>query len=116
MSTEQLVAILEETIASKSLTMLSLEDNNFEHVPPQLLSKAISKLDTVILYDTSLLSEQIEAILKKANESSSIIELDLGLNNFDSIPIELITKPIAKLEILRLADIDLSTEQIIDVY
>merc|ERR1719508_448011 len=59
-----------------------------------------------------LLTEQLEEILKEAEKSKFLTELDLGKNILDDIPEELVAKPISKLKKVGLSDIDLSTEQL----
>merc|ERR1711874_674826 len=80
LKTEQCRTVLFNSIASVTLTDLTLRENDLSDVPSSLLVRAVGRLKKVDLENCWLTMEQCSAILTSIMTSNASIDLNIGGN------------------------------------
>ena len=115
------VIILFKMIAECSvmnMKLLDLYNCNIPHIPAELLSQAVTKLETFRAQGGVLTAAQISAVFTwlSVMEDRKLKTLDLFYNNLSSVPTETLVAGISGLEEVNLAGTKLTSEQLTGIY
>jgi len=116
LTTEQCIQVLEASLSSRSLVDVILEDVNLNEVSSNLLARAVSRLQTVNLTDTSLTTEQCIQVLEASLSSRSLVNVNLFGVNLSEVPSDLLTRAVFHLQTVYLSGTNLTTKQWIQVW
>ena len=108
----QIEKILDSIIEGCKIKRLDVEGNILENLDPQLLAKAVCKLEAANLNDTDLTTPQIKTIFTAifSDENIPLKDLNIGENEVHVKP-ELLAAAVTKLERLNLNSSGLSSNQ-----
>ena len=99
------------------LKKLDLRYNDLSSLSSETLSLAVSKLEEISLDNTDLSQRQIISILTRIIEQDTKLKhLELGRNNLSSVPLDLLTRALVKLEEVSLSDCQLSPLNITAIF
>ena len=94
------------------LRHLNLAGNNLSSVEPGHLAQVVSRLEDMNLYDTSLTSHQVEAVIQAlVRPSSRLKRLNMGCNNLSLVAPRLLAKAVAGLQQATVLTASLTTLQ-----
>ena len=115
------VIILFKMIAECSvmnMKLLDLYNCNIPHIPAELLSQAVTKLETFRGNDDVLTAAQISAVFTRLSVEGNhkLKTFNLFYNNLRSVPTETLVAGISGLEEVNLAGTKLTTEQLTGIY
>ena len=108
----QAQAIFDAIRGSNKLKILRLRFNNLSAVEPEVLAKALNKLEEVDVCGSQLTDEQALVVIRELSENSNLKMLDMGETDLSSVEPGLLARAVNKLEEAELQDTNLSKEQI----
>ena len=73
--------MLEASLSSRSLVEVNLTGVNLSGVPSDLLSSAVSRLQTADLSFTNLTTEQCIQVVEASISSKTLVNIDIGGND-----------------------------------
>jgi len=82
---EQVQAIFTELKQNRKLKFLDLGSNNLSSVDAGDLAEVINNVEVVVVDDTQLSTEQITAVLTRAQQSTKLKKLNISLNNISEV-------------------------------
>jgi len=94
------------------LTSLTITDINLCQINSELLSRTVTKLNTLALQNTSLTLCQINAMLTTVSNECNLINLDLSMNNLSSVDPKLLGRCVIILNTLNVTNTFLNLHQI----
>jgi len=104
LSTQQFVAILEESLNSTTLVEVNLTFSTYlDRVPAQLLARAVSRLQSVKLESTRLTTEQLTELLQASLSSNTLVELNLAHINLTGVPVQVLAWAVGRLQKVNLS-------------
>ena len=115
MTTNQCVNVLKISLSSTTLAHLDLWNNDLSGVPADLLAMAVSRLKTVDLGYTKLMTNQCVQLLNSSLTSATLVDVDLGWNNFRGVPAELLATAVGRLKTVKLSYTQLTTNQCVQL-
>ena len=77
-------------------------------VDPGLLARAVTKVETLEVYDAKLTQQQAVAILTAVSEGSKLAKLDINGNDLSGVDSGLLTRAVIKLKTLDGSDTELT--------
>ena len=115
------VIILFKMIAECSvmnMKLLDLYNCNIPHIPAELLSQAVTKLEQFSAQGDVLTAARISAVFTRLSvvKDHKLKTLDLSNNNLSSVPTDILVAGISGLEEVDLAWTKLTTEQLTGIY
>ena len=121
LSSQQLSQLFSEVLAAKQLGLraLQLNSTNLSSLPASLLAGAAVRLERLDLYNSCLTGQQVEAVLQSVLAQPSSLPLtniNMGGNELSAVPAELLAMASLRLGELRLADSQLTGEQVSAVF
>ena len=78
LTTQQAENILVAIITSSKLKVLNIQNNKLSSVDPDIMAKAVNKLDSVEMYNTDLTQQQITKILSRSLVKTSLDHIAMG--------------------------------------
>lgn len=87
---DQVSGILLESLSSDNLLDLDLSYNTLSFVPPELLSRAVSRLRRVGLKFTKLSTDQATSLINASLDSTSLQDISLYRVNLSDVPFHLL--------------------------
>ena len=104
--------------ASSVMNLKSLRLGKIPHIPPELLSQAVTKLEGFKALSGGLTATQISAVMTElsAVKDHKLKYLDLACNNLSSVLTDTLVAGISGLEEVDLSGTDLTTEQLTGIY
>ena len=101
-----------------NMKLLDLHNCNIPHIPAELLSQAVTKLETFRGNDDVLTAAQISAVFTRLSVEGNhkLKTFNLFYNNLRSVPTETLVAGISGLEEVNLAGTKLTTEQLTGIY
>ena len=78
LTTQQAEEILVAIITSSKLKVLNMQNNKLSSVDPDIMAKAVNKLDSVEMYNTDLTQQQITKILSRSLVKTSLDHIAMG--------------------------------------
>ena len=94
------------------LTFLDLTGNDLSIIEPKLLASVVNKLQYMVMKNSYLKPEQVNAVLISTSVVSSLQGLDIGHNNLSSVEPKLLARAVTKIKDVRLNWARLSLPQI----
>jgi len=121
LSPEQMNCIVTAILKSDKMKLkrIDLDHQNFSLVSADILSKALIKLEYVDLYDNTILPpEHLDSIFKAITQSEALglKELYLGGVNLSSVPPNIISQALVKLEDVGLFETELTPRQVNSIF
>jgi len=115
LTTAQKTAVLEACASSETLVDIVLDGNNLGEVPADLVARAASNLQTMVLGATSLTTAQCIAVLEACASSQTLLNIDLAGNNLGEVPADLLARAASNVQVMNLEVTYLTTAQCIAV-
>jgi len=115
LTTKQCIQMLNFSLFCKSLVDVNLRYIDLSEVPSDLLARAVSRLQTVVLHSTKLTTEQCIQLLQVSVSSKSLVDVNLVYVNLSGVPSDLLARAITHLQTVNLTYTYLTTEQCIQV-
>jgi len=115
LTSDQAVKILEASLSCRTLINLTLGGVNLKRVKSGLLAKAVSRLQTVNLAETNLITKQIVFMLKTSLSSTTLVSLNLEKIRLGEVPAELLAEAVSRLQIVNMNDTNLKTDQCVKI-
>ena len=100
---------------ASQLKHLDFEKINLFSLDPQLLAKAVTKLQSVTMALNQLSRGHVEAIFASMNQVTQLTKLWIQRNNLSSVDSEVFAKVINKMEDVNLVKTSLSSEQVTQI-
>ena len=112
LTTEQLKVLLTAASNDESeLINLDIGSNDISIIHPKLLARAINELEFATISDSSLTTEQVEAICLEFDKKSRLSELNIDHNDLSSMNSQLLSRLAHMVEDVDISWCSLKTEQ-----
>merc|ERR1719509_190870 len=108
---QQVTAICTAMSGNSMLKALDLSDNNLSLVDATILAQAVTQLEEVWLWSTSLTLQQVEAICAALDTSSYLKILRIGGSNLSPVDPDVLARGVNKLETVDIAKTQLTRQQ-----
>jgi len=109
---DQAVTILTAVSEGYTLTKLYLGGNDLSLVEPVLLAHVVTKLESLDVRHTDLITKQVETVLGAICQGSRMRNLDISGNVLSGVDPEIVARAVSRLESVSLEDTSLSKEHI----
>jgi len=113
---QQVTAICTAMTGNSQLKTLHLSFNNLSSVDAGILAQAVTQLEEVELCCTFLTLQQVTAICTSMTGNSQLKTLNLAANDLSSVDADILAQAVTKLEEVKLADTDLTPQQVEAIY
>jgi len=116
LTADQCLDLLDEKFSSSKLVNLNLRFVNLNAVPPHILARAVSHLQTVDLHGTSLTPDQCLQLLEASLSSTTLANVDFSYVDLSEVPPDLLAKSVTRLSTVNLSNFNnLTTDQCVAV-
>ena len=113
---QQAGEILTAVSEGNRLTKLSISHNDLSGIEPELLAKAVTKLEFLNVINTKLTQQQVVAIFTALSEENKLTELFISENDLSQVDPELLYKAIVNLKILKVTETRLTKQQAVAIF
>ena len=94
---------------------LKMDDIKMSGVSPELLAKAVARLDGLDISDTRMTNKRAKAIFTAIIEGSNLTKLNIGFNNLSRVDLGLLAKVVTNLKILDVRGSELTQQQAVAI-
>jgi len=102
---------------SSKLAKLDIEDNDLSLVSPEIMGKAICKMEEVTMRDTHLTTQQCEMIFSEsAKNSSKLAKLDISYNDIFMVNPDVLAKVTCQMEEVNMRCTGLTSQQCEEIF
>ena len=115
-SSDHMEALFTELSDGAQLKRLQLIYNNLSEIGAALLSNALSRLEELVLDETSISIGQIEALFEQMSVRSQMKKLGLDGIDLSQLDRGLLAKVMARLETLHLMECNITTDQVQELF
>ena len=112
---QQIVTIITAVSDGSKMTKLDISFNDMSGIDPQILTKAVSKIEHLNVTDANITQQQTAAILTAISEEKIVTELYIGSNDLSGVDLRLLTKAVTNLKILNVNCTKLTQRQIVAI-